>query len=125
MEFYGAVERVEHPPYGPRYRTTSGTETLIEKYGDGLDQWQQQLHFVANRVSTKTVRELEALCTLIYVATDEASGMRDTESWVAQVRALKPHLTDADLARALDEYLALTRDAQHLTSPAYGVGGAN
>lgn len=119
MEFYGAIRREEHPPYGPRYELTGEAGVLRARYGAGLDDWLPALRFVAGRVATRPVRELEALCTLMHVATDSEESGRcpHVEAQIARVRELKPHLTDAELHLAAAEYSALREDARALATP--------
>lgn len=114
MEFYGGLEREEHPPYGPRFAVTSGTDALRDRFGRGVERWIPMLRFAAREVGTKNVRELEALSTIIYVACEESEGLRDAsaERHVARVLELKPHLSDAEVRQAHQEFVRLTSEAR-------------
>jgi hypothetical protein len=117
MEFYGALERDRQPPYGQRYGVRPGAETLRQRFGNGVDRWLLPLRFVAREVATRTARELEALATLIFVATDEREGLRDAApgQQLAYLRRLKPHLSEAEVNAARAEYQRLLGASRGLT----------
>jgi uncharacterized protein YwgA len=114
MEFYGGLGRKEQLPYGARYVPGKGATALLDRFGDGVEAWLPQIEFVARRVAQRNVRELEALCTLMFVATDleERRQHPSEEAQMARVRELKPHLSDAEVHHAHEELARLTEDAR-------------
>lgn len=113
MEFYGGLVKREQL-YGARYEPGEGAHALRERFGAGVGAWLPHVRFVAQRVSRKNVRELEALCTLIFVATDIEERRRSPreDDRVDRVLQLKPHLSDAEVRQAHKEYERLAGDAE-------------
>jgi hypothetical protein len=118
MEFYGGLEREESAPYGPRYAVTSDAEALRERFGSSVEKWLPQVRFVAREIGTKNVRELEALSTVMYVASDDSEALRNAsaDQQMVRVRELKPHLTEAEVRQAYQEFVRLTDEANRLAS---------
>jgi len=119
MEFYDALRPERHLHYGPRYVPTSGGEMLIEKHGPAARPWQPAIDFIANRVSTKNVRQLEALSTVMWVSTEEHGDQRpDKSAIIVRVRELKPHLGEQEVDAAYVEFLRLREEAARISTPA-------
>jgi uncharacterized protein YwgA len=117
MEFYSGLERKEQRLYEARYEPGQGAKALRERFGSGVETWLPQIEFVARRVSRKNVRELEALCILMFVATDPQERRlypRDVDC-MSRVLELKPHLAHAEVRQAHHEYEQLASDAQAVT----------
>jgi hypothetical protein len=106
MEVYGALRREERPPYGPRYVLAPGAAALLERYGGSVPQFLPNLRFAAAELGNKTARELEALCTAIYVA-GEPGAAADGAARLGRVRALKPHLSENEIRVAQEEHARL------------------
>jgi uncharacterized protein YwgA len=117
MQFYGGLERKEQL-YGARYKPGQGARALRERFGAGVERWLPHVQFVAQRVARKNVRELEALCTLIFVATDpeECRLYPREEDRIVRVLHLKPHLSDTEVRQAHQEYGQLASDSRALTA---------
>src|SRR5947209_7195919 len=109
MVFYSALEREEAPPYGPRYATGPGAGILSAKLGARAKRWLPAIRFIASEIGPRNVRQLEALTTMMYVASDAREGLRDTgiDDQLARVRELKPHLSDEQVEFARAEYQRL------------------
>lgn len=118
MEFLRAIEREPQPGYGPRYALTEGGRFLIDELGKGSEKYSERLGRVAELVSTKNVRQLEALTTLIFVATepDECEKAPGEVERRLRVQELKPHLTEPELVAAQESFSELKKVARRLAA---------
>lgn len=89
-------------PYGPRIVTTDQSKYIQKVYLKTLQKYDRPITFVAEKLGTKGVDELERVATAFFVTEHEK---RDTD---AKARAriltdLKPHITaDAALAAVVE-----------------------
>ena len=81
----------QSPPYGPRINITKRSEYIQGKYSITLNKYANNIDFVADRLKSKGVAELERLATAFLVTKD--MGLETTpEARTKSLRALKSHV---------------------------------
>ncbi|MFG0274936.1 MAG: hypothetical protein ACF8QF_07760 [Phycisphaerales bacterium] len=103
MENFGFVSKeYAQPGYGPRLALSStGEEDL-----DSLSEHElAALSTVASEFGRRGSKELELLATSLWVMEEE--GVSDKDAVRVRVQELKPHRSESDTARGVDEALSL------------------
>jgi uncharacterized protein YwgA len=107
MRADGFLELVPRPaPYGPSYRVSETGRRLESSKGQLLEEREKYLQSVASTLGTKTVADLEALATSLYVQREEG---QPPDRWVDRLLELKPHVSRWEAERALDDVNELVR----------------
>lgn len=100
------LKREQRPAWGSRHKPGGAAGESLAGFGSQVIRWRPELELVARHVATRYVRELEALATFIFVATDPKERLQsatpDLQS--ARVRELKPHLAPEEVQQACREY---------------------
>ena len=86
--------------YSPRILTTDKSKYIQDRFPNTLAKYDNRISFVAQKLGSKGVVQLERLGTALYVKLqgDEAPDQR-----VLKIRTLKPHITAHDAQRAVME----------------------
>lgn len=93
--------------YGAAYSVSPQYLPLIARLDDGSSAV-QGLHQLGSSLGKMTARELEGLSTVEWVITER--GSQDPDTVVAAVRALKPHLNDHEVRKAIEDRERLKAD---------------
>ncbi len=98
-------------PYGPNLVLGENSAALLERSPRSRAAYRTQAEFVASRLGSKTVAELERLATALYVLRT-ALPNGTAEERTEKLRALKPHLTEPQAHDAVAEVDRLAADAE-------------
>lgn len=98
----GLMELEVRPyPYGPTLAVSEAGRELEQRFSATLKEFISRVDFVASRLGSKRVHELEQLATALYVMQTEPALNEDQ---IAQkIVELKPHVTPAAAKLAVDE----------------------
>ena len=109
LQVAGVLELKVNPiPYGPSYIATDLSENLRSRISS-VDEYNNQISFVAERLGNLGVTSLERLSTAQFVYQDDPSSSRDRQAQM--VHELKPHISIDRAARAVDELRTLRTEA--------------
>lgn len=100
LEAAEAIRLLPNPPYGPIHQITDqgyGFWSQFEK----PDFDEAPIIFIASKVNSKDVKELEALGTAALVQKEMPDG--DLTSWTSQLKEYKPHIDTERIRKALIE----------------------
>ena len=114
MRAYGLIELVPRPyPYGPSMAPTSTGKELKNRFPKTLAKHQRAIAFVASKLESKGVVQLEKLATALFVSGELGEGA-SAKARADRVCELKPHLTRDQAILAVvevDELTAAAADA--------------
>jgi uncharacterized protein YwgA len=88
--------------YGPRIATTDRSKYIQGLYSITLEKYDDSISFVAQKLGTKGVADLERLATAFYL-TDNSNGDHSIEERAARLIAVKPHIERDDAISAIEE----------------------
>ncbi len=100
-----------NPGYGPSLRL----DRDIDVAGLPGEESKNTIGFVAEYISTRTVRDLERVATAYFLLHVKETPVPDT-SLPEELRRLKPHITEEESALALDEVQKLVDGAKEAAS---------
>jgi len=100
-------------PYGPSLVATERSGALQQLYRRTLDRYDKQLGFVAEKVGSKGVSDLEQLTTALYVTLEQLG--RDTHERAKRIHELKPHVSVPESRATIEEFDAIKREVEKLT----------
>lgn len=87
-------------PYGPSFCLGATAQAVKERYWEAARRYAGEISFVSERLSDKTVADLERLATSLYVTVEEMP-----EATVAararRLRELKPHIGEGESQAAI------------------------
>ena len=89
-------------PYGASFFPGDYVETLKEKYGRKVQNYDREIKFVADNISNKNVSELEKLSTALYVYKEK--NIHKSEDMVEKIVKLKPHISEEEAKEAVKEF---------------------
>lgn len=101
----------QDPPYGPRVRVTNRGLELEQRFQRTMERHGSQLDWLAQRLGNRGVIELERLATALWVTRHSDTDASVHERAVA-VNQVKPHVSTAAAAAAVEEVDALIADSQ-------------
>jgi uncharacterized protein YwgA len=101
-----------NPPYGPSLLPSPESEALILRYGQTRQKYEDQIAFVAERLASKNVAELEKLATALYVT--KRASTEDLDRRAEQIHELKPHVRREEAREALRMVDQMITDAEEL-----------
>jgi uncharacterized protein YwgA len=95
-------------PYGPSLFPTEESQEFLEQYPKTLKNYANKIQFVAERVGTLGVADLERLATALYVTFNENGQDISREDRITE---LKPHIRIDEARDAVRNVDAIRRDA--------------
>lgn len=101
---------IRSPDYGPAIIPTANSDRLKKAAKEALAKFQSEIAFVAQTVGKKGVAELERLATALFIFPDIPTDA-PVEDGARRLRALKPHVSEADALAAINEARELTKSA--------------
>lgn len=96
------IRLLPNDPYGPSLAPGEVSEQLKRQFARTLRNLEPHITFVVNHLALKTVSELEAISTALYVHVNEEGGL-STERHATLLRELKPHIQPEASRRAVRE----------------------
>jgi len=90
----------QSPPYGPRIALTNRAEYVQKLCSKTLEKYDDHIEFVAEKLGTKGVAQLERVATAVFV-TERMEGTPDER--VEQFTEFKPHISRDSAAAAIGE----------------------
>lgn len=110
MEIDGFIEvQPQRPPYGPRLQRGEAAEALQARYADEVNQYDQQLDFIAHELAPLGVSDLEKLATAFFVTAEVDE--RDVSARAARLNEIKPHISSQEAMRAVEKIDGLIAEA--------------
>ncbi len=91
--------------YGPTLETTEQAQKLLGRFPLTMQKYSNAIRFVADRLGTKNVSELERLSTALYVMGELPNASIDRRA--KEINRLKPHVSIDDALVALNSVEAM------------------
>jgi hypothetical protein len=98
------------PPFGPRFIVTARGRQLEDRFQRTMLRYGDRLDWIADRLGSRGVVELERLATALWV-TRETGAEAAVQDRAEAVNELKPHVSVAAAAEAVQEIDALIAEA--------------
>jgi hypothetical protein len=99
--------------YGPRIATTSRSKYIQDLYSKTLGKYEDRICFVAEKLGSRGVADLERLATAFYV-TDRIDRHSSAEVRAAKLTSLKPHVGQDEAIAAVREADRIAADGERL-----------
>lgn len=113
MRADGLLKEVAQPyPYGPTLESGPLAQTLSSEFPKTLEKYGSRLEFVAKRLGSCDVAELERITTALYVT--RTIGQEDARTRAKALSVLKPHIELEEALKAVKEVDDLLKDARNL-----------
>ena len=106
--------RVRDPRYGPCYVPGELGEALLKRYPKTIGKCANEVEFVAQRLGSKSVADLERVATALYVRKKE--GGLSTNEISQRITELKPHISLSDAEAAVLEVEEMFAEAEQLVA---------
>ena len=108
MRSNALLQYQSHAPYGASLFPTEGSQEFLKQYPKTLKSYSNKIKFVAEKIGTLGVADLERLATALYVTInlDGESGSRES-----RITILKPHISIDDATSAVERVDAIIKDA--------------
>lgn len=103
---------VRNPRYGPCYVPGELADSLLERFPKTIGAYTKEIEFVAQRLGSKGVADLERVATALFVR-KEAGDAGVTEK-ARQITQLKPHISMPDAQAAIQEVDKMFAEAEQL-----------
>lgn len=97
-----------HDPYGASLFPTDGSQEFLKQYPKTLDSYSNQIKFVAEKIGTLGVADLERLATALYVTFNQDGGSEPRDH---RITTLKPHISIDDATLSVKKVDAIIGDA--------------
>jgi hypothetical protein len=104
--------QVRDPRYGPCYVPGELASSLLERYPKTVGKFQNEVQFVAQRLGSKGVADLERVATALYVRKHKASVSVNERA--KEINRLKPHVSLSDARAAIQEVDAMFDEAEQM-----------
>lgn len=107
--------RVQDPRYGPSMVPEPSADVLRRRFPKTLREQEPRVKFVAERVGSGTVVDLERLATAFYVTT-KMEHTTDPDALARRVNELKPHISVDQALDAVRTVKSWKRDAASVST---------
>jgi len=104
------------PPYGPSLAPSESAERLLSNFERTRGLFRPAIDYVANRLASCKVVDLERLATALYV-TREYAPRRDIGARASRLHELKPHIAIEEAVRAINDVDGMFREVDALRCP--------
>jgi len=104
--------RIRNPRYGPCYVPEELADNLLARFPQTVRRFEKRVRFVADRVGSRSVAELERLATALYVRKEMAAGKASERAH--RITELKPHISQADAKAAVREVDAMETEIESI-----------
>lgn len=95
-------------PYGPSLFPTKEGQKFLNQYPRTLNKYDEKVQFVAEKIGTMGVADLERLATALYVTLD---GNNEGKLREIRITELKPHIKIDEAEKAVKNVDAMRREA--------------
>ena len=102
---------VPDPQYGPSFAPGELSELILGHFPKTVARFDERVKFVASKLGNKGVAELERLATALFVR-KKYEEITSQIARAAKLRKLKPHVTEADAKKAVEEVDKIIQAAQ-------------
>jgi hypothetical protein len=102
------------PPYGPRITVTGEGQGVQETHPKTLARYTDKIGFVAEKLDSRGVIDLERLATALYVTRDAPQANQEQRARL--LCKLKPHIPEPAAVRAVREVDEIHAEAQALVA---------
>ena len=102
--------RVRDPKYGPCYVLSQLANSLRDRYPKTVTKCENEVQFVAQRLGSKGVAELERVATALYVRKHTRAAPKNERA--KRITELKPHVSLLDAQAAVEEVDAMFEEAE-------------
>ena len=96
--------------YGPKIATTERSDYIQGLYPKTVEKYDDAVSFIAEKLGSKGVTELERLATALYV-TQRFPQDRSIAGRAAKLTELKPHITRDEATTAVEEVDRIIKEA--------------
>jgi len=110
MRAQGFLRLEPQYPYGPTLIGGEKSELLKQAFRQAIEKHLPKIRFVSQKLSNKTVAELERTATALYIRLREPAEVDRVE----RLRSLKPHIALPEAQAAVLEVEQITRDASSM-----------
>ncbi|MGI6492663.1 MAG: hypothetical protein ACOX0T_09700 [Pelotomaculum sp.] len=100
-------------PYGPSHLPGDAAERLKELYPKTAKIYERQIDFIAEKLASLRVAELERLATALYVTLEEGRE-KTVQARAIRINKLKPHVRIDEAQRAVEEVDSLMLQAKKM-----------
>ncbi len=97
-------------PYGASFIPGKVAEVLEEKYKSEIEDYEEQINFIVEKLANKSVKELEQVATALYVKKNE--NVSEIEM-VGKIHELKPHISKELAKKAVEELNNYIQEAEN------------
>ena len=104
---------VPDPRYGPSYLPSEMSGFVLERFPKTVNRYKGQVEFVAERLGSKGVADLECLATALYVRLKGKKGS-PAKARAAKIVKLKSHIREAHAEQAVREVDRMWEEAKQL-----------
>lgn len=102
--------RVRDPRYGPCYSAGELGDVVLQRCSKTARRFHAQVEFIAEKLGGKGVVALEQAATALYVRLKAGADM-PVKKRAARIHELKPHVSEADALRAVEEVERISAEA--------------
>lgn len=95
-------------PYGPSLFPTDESREFLAQFPKTLEKYAEEIQFVADKIGTLGVADLERLATALYVTFNEDGEGKSRENRIIE---LKPHIKIDEASSAVKNVDAIRREA--------------
>jgi len=110
------IRLVSNYPYGPSLAPGEACEQIKKQFPRTLAEFEVQISFVSDKLAHKTISELEALSTALYVRLNEGTNL-STNRHLELLRQFKPHIKPEVALDAVKELGAMITEWSKLQRP--------
>jgi hypothetical protein len=104
--------RVRDPKYGPCYVPGELASSVLERYPKTVERFRNEVQFVAQRLGSKGVADLERVATALYIR--KQVGAVALNERAKRITELKPHVSLPDAQAAVKEVDEMFDEAEQL-----------
>lgn len=99
-------------PYGPKIIPGKLSEKIKLLFSKTLNKCEEKIEFVAENLKNKTVLDLEAIATALYVI--KTNPTLRLEEMTAKLHHLKPHISFEQAEKEIEEVKKIIEEARNL-----------
>lgn len=101
------------PSYGPSFRRAGNSKMIKDMYPKTIEKHESIINFVAEKIGSDGVLDLEKLSTALYV-TSEKNSVESVEARSNQIHQLKPHITIEEAYEAVINIDLIVKEAEEI-----------
>lgn len=94
--------KIRDPRYGPCYELGDLGDQVLGRFGKTIARYREHVKFVASRLGSKGIAELERVATALYVRLKDTRCSEPAKQ-ITEITRLKPHIFEMDAKKAVEE----------------------